>query len=55
MSLRAKVVASIAFATSAFLLAPAAQAATHPVQVTGSKLKSALLPASTWGSGLRVG
>ena len=54
MSLRAKVFASIAFATSAFLLAPAAQAATHPVQVSGSKLKSALLPASTFGSGFKL-
>jgi hypothetical protein len=53
MSLRAKVIASIAFATSAFLLAPAAQAATHPVQVNGNKLKSALLPASTFGSGFK--
>jgi len=55
MSLRAKVVASIAVASSAFLLAPAAaQAATHPVQVTGAKLKSALLPASTFGSGFKL-
>jgi hypothetical protein len=51
MSVRAKVIASIAIASSAFLLAPAAaQAATHPVQVSGAKLKSALLPASTFGS-----
>ena len=51
MSLRAKVVASIAVASSAFLLAPAAaQAATRPVQVTGAQLKSALLPTSTFGS-----
>lgn len=54
MSLRTKVVASIAFATSAFLLAPAAQAATNPVQVSGAKLKSALLPASTFGSGFKL-
>jgi hypothetical protein len=54
MSLRAKVIASIAFATSAFLLVPAAQAATHPVQVNGNKLKSALLPASTFGSGFKL-
>ncbi|HET9968025.1 MAG TPA: hypothetical protein VFQ68_07280 [Streptosporangiaceae bacterium] len=52
--MRAQVVASIAFATSAFLLAPAAQAATHPVQVSGAKLKSALLPASTFGSGFKL-
>ncbi len=51
MSLRTKIVAAIAVATSAFLIAPvAAQAATHPVQVSGAKLKSALLPASTFGS-----
>lgn len=55
MSLRAKVFASIAFATSAFLLVPtAAQAATHPVQVSGAKLKSALLPASTFGPGFKL-
>jgi hypothetical protein len=50
MSMRAKIVASIAVA-SAFVLVPAAaQAATHPVQVTGAQLKSALLPTSTFGS-----
>ena len=54
MSLRAKVIASIAFATSAFLIAPAAQAATHPAQVSGAELKSALLPASVFGSGFKV-
>jgi hypothetical protein len=55
MSLRAKIVASIAVAASAFLLAPAAaQAATHPVQVSGAKLKSALLPASAFGSGFKL-
>jgi len=55
MSLRAKFVASIAVAASAFLIAPAAaQAATHPVQVSGAELKSALLPASTFGSGFKL-
>src|SRR5690348_15838824 len=49
MSLRAKVVASIAIASSAFLIAPAAQAAGKPVQVNGAKILSALLPASTSG------
>jgi hypothetical protein len=49
MSLRTKVIASIAVATSAFLIAPAAQAASKPVQVNGAKLLSALLPASTFG------
>jgi hypothetical protein len=58
MSLRAKVVASLALATSAFLLVPAAAqaavATTHPVQVTGAKLKTALLPASTFGGGFKL-
>ena len=55
MSLRSKIVASIAVAASAFLIAPAAaQAATHPVQVSGVKLKSALLPASTFGSSFKL-
>ena len=55
MSLRAKFFASVAFATSAFLLVPAsAQAASHPVQVSGAKLKSALLPASAFGSGFKL-
>jgi hypothetical protein len=55
MSLRTKIVASIAVAASAFLIAPAAaQAAAHPVQVSGVKLKSALLPASTFGSGFKL-
>jgi hypothetical protein len=55
MSLRAKAIASLALATSAFLLIPAAaQAAAHPVQVTGAKLKSALLPASSFGSGYKL-
>jgi hypothetical protein len=49
MSFRARIIASAAFASVGLLLAPAAQAATHPVQVTGDKLKSALLPASTFG------
>ena len=50
MSLRAKVVASIAIASSAFLIAPAAQATSKPVQVNGAKILSALLPASTFGT-----
>jgi PknH-like extracellular domain len=55
MSFRAKIVASLALATSAFLLVPAAaQAATQPVQVTGAKLKTALLPASAFGSGFKL-
>ena len=43
MSFRARVVASAALATASFLLAPSALAASHPVQVTGNQLKSALL------------
>jgi hypothetical protein len=49
MSFRARLVAAAALATTSFLLAPAALAASHPVQVTGNKLKSALLPASSFG------
>ena len=50
MSLRTRIVASAALATASFLLAPSALAASHPVQVSGTKLKSALLPASSLGS-----
>jgi len=50
MSFRARIMASVAFATASFLLAPSALAASHPVQVTGGKLKSALLPAASFGS-----
>jgi hypothetical protein len=50
VSLRTKIVASAALATASFLIAPSALAASHPVQVNGTKLKSALLPASSFGS-----
>jgi hypothetical protein len=50
MSLRTRIVASAALVTASFLLAPSALAASHPVQVSGTKLKSALLPASSLGS-----
>src|SRR5437660_12492375 len=50
MSLRTRIVASAALATASFLIAPSALAASHPVQVSGTKLKSALLPASSFGS-----
>src|SRR5438067_12790972 len=50
VSLRTKLLASAALATASFLLAPSALAASHPVQVSGTKLKSALLPASSFGS-----
>lgn len=50
MPFRARFVASAALATAGFLLAPAvAQASSHPVQVTGNQLRSALLPASSFG------
>jgi hypothetical protein len=54
MSFRARVVASAALATASFLLAPSALAASHPVQVTGNRLKSALLPASTFGPDFKL-
>lgn len=44
-----------ALVTAGFLLAPAAHAASHPVQVTGHKLKSGLLPASAFGSDYQPG
>ncbi len=50
MSFRARMITAAALASAGILLAPVAQAATHPVQVTGAKLESALLPASTFGS-----
>ena len=49
MSFRTRLVAAAALATTSFLLTPSALAASHPVQVTGHKLKSALLPASSFG------
>jgi hypothetical protein len=49
MSFRTRLVAAAALATASFLLAPPALAASHPVQVTGTKLRSALLPASSFG------
>ena len=54
VSLRTRIVASAALATASFLLAPSALAASHPVQVTGTKLKSALLPASSFGSDFKL-
>jgi len=54
MSFRARVVASAALATASFLLAPSALAASHPVQVTGNRLKSALLPASAFGPDFKL-
>ena len=54
MSFRARLVAAAALATASFLLAPSALAASHPVQVTGNKLRSALLPASSFGSDFKL-
>ena len=54
MSLRTRIVASAALATASFLLAPSALAASHPVQVSGARLKSALLPASSFGSDFKL-
>ena len=54
MPFRARITASAALAAAGFLLAPSALAASHPVQVSGNKLKSALLPASSFGSGFRL-
>jgi hypothetical protein len=54
MQFRARLVASAALVTAGFLLAPSALAASHPVQVTGNQLKSALLPASSIGSGFKL-
>ena len=57
MPFRARIVASAAaLLTAGFLLAPAAHASTRgPVQVNGNKLKSALLPASSFGDGFQLG
>ncbi len=55
MSFGARVVASAALVTAGFLLAPAAQASSRaPVQVNGNQLKSALLPASSFGSDFQL-
>ena len=54
MPFRARIMASVALATASFLLAPSALAASHPVQVSGAKLKSALLPASSFGPGFHL-
>ncbi len=55
MLLRTAAVALAALAASGLLLAPAAQASSRPVQVNGNQLKSALLPASAFGSGYQAG
>ncbi len=56
MPFRARIVASAAaLLTAGFLFVPAAHASTRgPVQVNGNKLKSALLPASSFGSDHQV-
>jgi hypothetical protein len=51
MILRAAGAALAALAAAGLLLAPTAQASARSVQVSGSQLKSALLPASDFGRG----
>ncbi|MGH3204686.1 MAG: sensor domain-containing protein [Streptosporangiaceae bacterium] len=55
MSFRSKVSAIAVTAAACMLFAPAAMASSGPVQVTGKRLKSALLPASDFLAGYRVG
>jgi hypothetical protein len=55
MSLRPLLSAALITTASVLLLAPSAQAATPgPTQLTGSQLKSALLPGSSFGSGYKT-
>ena len=55
MPFRTRIVASATLVTVGFLLAPAAHASSRPpVQVTGNKLQSALLPALSFGSDHQV-
>jgi hypothetical protein len=51
MSFRSKACAIAVTAAACVLLAPTAMASSHPVQVTGTKLKSGLLPASGFQPG----
>jgi hypothetical protein len=53
MLFRAAAAAFAAIAAAGLLLAPAAQASSRSVQVSGNQLKSALLPASDFGSGFQ--
>jgi hypothetical protein len=55
MIVRAAAVTFAALAAAGLLFAPAAQASSRSVRVTGSKLESALLPASYFGSGYQSG
>ncbi len=56
MPFRARLVASAAaLVTAGFLIAPAAQASSGPVQLNGIQLKSALLPSSSFGSDFQLG
>jgi hypothetical protein len=55
MIFRAAASTFAALAVAGFLFAPAAHASSRPVQVSGNKLKSALLPASDFGSGFQSG
>jgi hypothetical protein len=53
MLFRAAAAAFAAVAAAGLLLAPAAQASSRSVQVSGNQLKSAFLPASDFGSGFK--
>jgi hypothetical protein len=53
MPFRAAAAAFAAIAAAGLLLAPAAQASSRSVQVSGNQLKSAFLPASDFGSGFQ--
>jgi hypothetical protein len=55
MVFRAAAFTVAALAAAGFLFAPAAHASSRSVQVSGSKLKSALLPASYFGSDYQSG
>lgn len=55
MTLRTAAVALAVLAAAGLAFAPAAQASSRSVQVNGNQLKSALLPASDFGSGYESG
>ena len=55
MKFRAAAYGFAALAAAGVLLAPAAQASSRPVQVSGTQLQSALLPGSDFGSGFTSG
>ncbi len=55
MPFRSSAVALAVLATTGLLIAPAAQASSRSVQVNGNQLRSALLPASAFGSVYQLG